>query len=135
MTATTVSPETVDVAVESGEERGNRLSAATAKLRSRKAFSIDRGFQFIGGVLLSVGLLAIISGAYGVANTARVWRQTPYIVSGGILGLGLIFIGGFAYLAFWLTTLVEATRRQTDVLQRIDDRLRRQAGEPPEAPE
>jgi hypothetical protein len=130
MTATAAPPGTLDI--ETGEERGDRLAVAASRLRTRKGFSIDRGFQVIGGVLLSVGVLAIIAGAYGVSHTARLWRQTPYVVSGGILGVGLIIIGGFAYLAFWLTTLVEATRRQTDVLERIDDRLRRQAGEGPE---
>ena len=55
-----------------------------------------------------------------MSHTARAWRQTPYLVSGGILGLGLIFLGGFAY---WLTKLVEQGQRQTAVLERIEAAL------------
>jgi hypothetical protein len=85
--------------------------------------STDRGFQMAGAVLLLLGLLAILAGWYGVSHTAREWRQAPYIMSGGILGLALVFIGGFAYFALWLTRLVEMTHRQTAVLERIERAL------------
>ena len=99
---------------------GDRLTTETAKLRSRASVPLDRWFQRAGAVLMGVGLLAIVAGWYGVSHTARQWRQTPYLVSGGVLGLALVFIGAFAYFAFWLTRLVESTQRQTAVLERIE---------------
>jgi hypothetical protein len=112
----------IDMA-ESDSERDARLSSETARLRSSSGSSTDRTFQLIGGVLLLLGLLAILAGWYGVAHTARTWRQTPYLVSGGFLGLAFVFAGGFAYFAFWLTRLVEQTHRQTAVLERIERAL------------
>ena len=112
---------------QNGDERYERLAEATSKIRGRTAVGPDRWFQLIGGVFLSVGLLAIIAGWYGVSHTTRQWRQTPYLVSGGLLGLGLIFIGGFAYFSYWMTRMVEETRVQTTYLESIDTLLREQA--------
>ena len=104
-----------------------RLWTETAKLRSRTGVPIDRWLQLAGAVLPLLGLLAILAGWYGVSHTARAWRQTPYLVSGGLLGLGLIFLGGFAYFAYWMTKLVEQGQRQTLILERIEARLSGQA--------
>jgi hypothetical protein len=105
------------------ESEPDRLSEETSRLRSRASIPVDRMFQRMGAVLLGLGLLAIVAGWYGVSHTARAWRQTPYVVSGGILGLALVFIGCFAYFAYWLTRLVEQTHRQTAALERIEQAL------------
>lgn len=102
---------------------GDRLSRETAKLRSRASVPIDRWFQRFGAALMSIGVLAIVGGWYGVAHTARQWRQTPYVVSGGLLGLALVIAGGFAYYGYWLTRLVEATNKQTAILDRLATQL------------
>ena len=107
----------------SAAEPDDRLWTEAAKLRARSGVPFDRWLQIAGAVLPLVGLLAILAGWYGVSHTARAWRQTPYLVSGGILGLGLIFLGGFAYFAYWLTKLVEQGQRQTAVLERIEAAL------------
>lgn len=104
--------------VESPSE--DRLAVQAATLRPRTAMRVDRVFQLAGAVFIGLGLLAIVGGWYGVSHTARQWRQTPYLLSGGVLGLSLVFIGGFAYFAFWMTKLVEQTHRQTAVLERIE---------------
>lgn len=103
----------------------DRLAAETAKLRGRRRLPFDQWFQLAGAVLPLLGLLSILIAWYGVSHTARTWRQTPYLVSGGLLGLGLIFLGGFSYFAFWLTKLVQESRRQTAVLERIEAHLAR----------
>jgi hypothetical protein len=108
---------------ESAVDRDARLTSEASKLRTSAGSSADRGFQLAGAVLLLLGFLAILAGWYGVSHTAREWRQTPYLVSGGLLGLALVFTGGFAYFAFWLTRLVEQTHRQTAVLERIERAL------------
>lgn len=108
---------------ESATDRDARLLSETAKLRSSSGSSADRVFQLIAGALLLLGVLAIFAGWYGVSHTAREWRQTPYIMSGGFVGLALVFAGGFSYFALWLTRLVEQTHRQTTVLERIERAL------------
>lgn len=118
MTATDVSIQ--EPAGLAGEDR---LTIEASKLRSRRSIPLDRWLQLIGAVLPLLGLLAILAGWYGVSHTAREWRQTPYLVSGAALGLGLIFLGGFAYFSYWMTKLVEQGRHQTAVLLRIEDRL------------
>jgi hypothetical protein len=113
----------LEAPLEAAPEAPDRLQAASARLRSRRSLPIDRGFQLAGAALLGIGLLAIVAGWYGVSHTARQWRQTPYVVSGGVLGLALVFIGGFAYFSYWLTRLVEQGQRQTAVLERIEAAL------------
>lgn len=131
MTVTTITPDP-DLAERApvAPAATDRLTAETAKLRSRRALTPDRWFQLAGAVLPVLGLLAIVVAWYGVAHTARLWRQTPYLVSGGLLGLGLIFLGGFGYFAFWMTKFVEESRHQTAILERIEAAL---AAEPPHA--
>lgn len=109
--------------LEGGTLEQDRLAAETSKLRARGGLTVDRIFQLAGTALPVLGILAIVVAWYGVSHTAREWRQTPYLVSGGLLGLGLIFLGGFAYFSYWLTKLVDASHRQTAVLERIEAAL------------
>ena len=104
-------------------EEDDRFAREAVKLRTRTSLPFDRIFQRLGAAVMGIGLLAIVAGWYGVAHTARAWRQTPYLVSGGLLGLALVFIGCFAYFAFWLTRLVEQSQRQTLLLERIEGAL------------
>jgi hypothetical protein len=52
------------------------------------------------------------------------YEQMPYAISGGMLGLAMVFAGGFTYFAYWLTQLVYATRRDSAdsrvLLERIE---------------
>lgn len=117
----------------------DELAERTSRLRLRKQIPLDRWLQTAGGILLPLGILIIIVGWYGAAHTTRVWKQTPYLLSGGLLGVGLIIAGGFCYFAWWLTKLVEDGREQAAkaavtaeraaaALERIEAVLRRDAG-------
>jgi hypothetical protein len=55
-----------------------------------------------GGVLLPAGLILIGFGWHGAANTPYAYDQMTYLISGGILGLGITFAGGFLYFGAWL---------------------------------
>jgi hypothetical protein len=52
------------------------------------------------------------------------FEQIPYIVSGGLLGIAFVIIGGFVYFAYWQTLLVRDTRAErrelVDALYRIE---------------
>lgn len=89
----------------------------------------DRSFLLGGIAAMVVGLLVIFAGYWGASGTVNVGEQIPYLVSGGLLGLGLIVVGGVLfvrysigrYLRFWLIRLVYEDRAQTDrVVQSLD---------------
>lgn len=50
---------------------------------------------YLGWVLVAVGAVVIGVGYLGVSREALVAKQIPYLVSGGIFGLGLIVLGTF----------------------------------------
>jgi hypothetical protein len=96
-----------------GDSRQARLTSAVARLRTRvTGGSAERWFRIAGPALMPLGALVILLGWYGAAHTTRLFLQIPYLISGGILGLGLMFAGGFVYFARWMTDLLLETRKQ-----------------------
>ncbi|MEX2393495.1 MAG: hypothetical protein WD826_03340 [Actinomycetota bacterium] len=103
--------------------RLDRLSAAVSRMRGGRRMDTDR-MQLIAGATLAVlGLAAIIIGWYGAANTGFEFEQTPYLISGGLLGVALVFLGGFVYFAYWVTRLVRESRAQADRAAEILDQI------------
>ena len=94
----------------------DRLSEGVSKLRgrSRNEELIERFLMIGGGVLLLGGFVAIVIGWFGASHTGYVFEQIPYMVSGGLLGLALVFAGGSFYFAYWLTRMVRETRVSRD---------------------
>lgn len=135
MTATSL-PAPTDTAADSSS-REDRFTAAVARLRTRvSGATLDRWFRLAGPVLIPLGALMILLGWWGAANTTRIYLQIPYLISGGLLGLGAMFVGGFVYFARWLTDLLDAVRTQTaraeeserravEALERIEALLQR----------
>src|SRR5437899_783537 len=104
---------TAEIMVErDAADRQRRLATAVKTLRTRAGGSDGaRTLLIAGGVLLPLGFILIVLGWYGAAHTVNVYEQIPYSISGGTLGLGLVFAGGFSYFAYWLTQMVYAARR------------------------
>ena len=95
----------------SGRQR--RLADAVSRLRTRAGGrDPERWLLIAGGTLLPLGLLVILLGWYGASNTPRLFEQVPYMISGGLLGVGLVFAGGFTYFAYWVTRLIKEQRDQ-----------------------
>ena len=67
----------------------------------------------IGGTLMPLGVLLVILGWLGASHTPLPFEQTPYLISGGILGLALVVSGGFVYFAYWQTLRVRESREQS----------------------
>src|SRR5437764_10629993 len=103
--------------------RIERLSDAVSKIRGGRRMDPDRALLITGAVLAGLGLVAIVIGWYGTAHTAYGFEQMPYLISGGLLGVALVFLGGFVYFAYWVTRLVRETREQSqraaDLLEQI----------------
>lgn len=112
---------TIGGALSSGQHastsRFSRLTEAVAQLRTRAAGGrLDQWMLIIGGVLMPLGILLIILGWVGASHTPFSFEQTPYLISGGILGLALVISGGFVYFAYWQTLRVRESREQAEAV-------------------
>lgn len=120
-----------DDALTDEEVPGRHLSLmkAAARLRSgrRRSFPIETVLLVAGALLLPVGIITIIVGWYGAAHTFHPYEQNDYLISGGLLGLGLVFIGGFLYFGYWMTrqirTSTAANQQLLNALGRIEAQL------------
>lgn len=78
---------------------------------------------FAGGILAALGIVLILVGYVGAANSPLVAEQVPYLLSGGLLGLALTVLGGFLFWGHWLYRQYERNehhqRRQTELLERL----------------
>jgi hypothetical protein len=106
-------------------------SSGAAPLRNN-GYRILQVVLFVAGaVLLPLGLVVIILGWYGAAHTPYAYDQLSYLVSGGLLGLGLTFCGGFLYFGAWLARIAadqrESAKRLSDTLLVLADVVSRSA--------
>jgi hypothetical protein len=112
---TTTAVPMPESAVEAAPRRA-RLERALTRVGGSVAGAdrLERWLLIGGGVLLPLGLLVIVLGWYGASRTGRLFEQIPYLISGGMLGLGLVVAGGFFYFGYWLTRIVKESRAQAD---------------------
>jgi hypothetical protein len=80
-------------------------------------------FLTLGALCLPIGIVTIILGWYGAAHTGHIYEQNDYLISGGLLGLGIIFIGGFLYFGYWMTRQIRATETTGQQMLRALERL------------
>lgn len=106
------------------------LMGAAAKLRSRRrrSFPIETFLLVAGGLLLPIGIIVIIIGWYGSAHTFHAYEQTDYLISGGLLGLGLVFVGGFLYFGYWMTRQIRTTTTANQQMMQALGRIEAQLG-------
>src|SRR3954453_14904805 len=105
--------------------RASGRGEGAAPLRTNPARRLHLVLFIAGAVLLPAGLVVIGLGWYGVAHTPYEYDQNAYIVSGGILGLGITFVGGFLYFGSWLARVAadqkESQRQLSDTLLLLSD--------------
>lgn len=106
----------IELASEQEHERERRLRWRDVDLRQT--------WQVLAGaVFASVGLVLIVVGYVGAANSPLVAEQIPYLLSGGILGLALTILGGFLFWGHWLYRQYERDehhqRRVTELLEAL----------------
>ena len=100
------------------------LAGRVSRLRTRSGVgNLDRWLLLTGGVLIPLGFLVVILGWIGASRTPLLFEQIPYMISGGLLGLGLVVAGGFVYFAYWQTLLVRESRTAREDLQAALSRL------------
>lgn len=104
------------------DEREQRLEEGGTSLARRSAQGIlaNRNLLLIvSSVLMTVGLSAILLGWAGASRSTHIEEQLPYLISGGLFGLGLAIIGAVTLFAQWLTILIKEERTR-EVARRRD---------------
>jgi hypothetical protein len=100
-------------------------SSGAAPLKNNNYQLLQIVLFWAGAILLPLGLVVIVLGWYGAANTPYQYDQLSYLVSGGLLGLGLTFVGGFLYFGAWLARIAndgrESNKRLADTLLVLAD--------------
>jgi hypothetical protein len=60
---------------------------------------------YVGAVLLITGAIALYLGYNGAATNALPQAQTPYVISGGLVGVALMAVGGITVALYVLLTV------------------------------
>src|SRR4051812_48282195 len=93
--------------------KAGRSSTGAAPLKNDNTRLFQTVLFWVGASLLPLGLVVVILGWYGVANTPFGYDQQSYMISGGFGGLALTFVGGFLYFGSWLARIAEDNRESS----------------------
>ena len=116
------------------ERRVQRLLEGVRNLRTGATLNLgEHTLMVLAGILAPLGLVLIVLGWFGAAHTPYGVEQTPYLLSGGMLGLGFVFLGSFCYFAHWITELVKEHRIQSAAVIEAIARLQESLPRPAEA--
>ena len=89
------------------EARRLRFREAVARLSERaQSTDVVRWVLVPGSIALLLGFNFMLFGWVGASRTHREIEQIPYLISGGLVGLALVFLGGLLLAsALWLAVL------------------------------
>jgi len=113
----------------SGAPRRTRFRDSVGRLAERSSSADLITWMLIPGALcVLVGFAAIVLGWVGASHTARQIEQIPYLISGGLLGVALVVLGGLLLSAtFWVAVVrklqQEADARAAAAVEDIDARV------------
>lgn len=92
----------------------DQLNGAASGSDGGQVGKYDRILYQLALFMIPTGIVLIILGWYGTSRTVFVFEQLPYIVSGGILGAGLLITGGLIYVGVWIERVAHQQRRQAE---------------------
>lgn len=93
--------------------REERLLRLLERASASSRFNLGEKWLFgAGGALVVAGFVVVVIGWAGASRTVLVAGQIPYLISGGLIGLGLIFLGAFLYFGHWVAVLVRESRER-----------------------
>lgn len=127
-----MSPETGRVAA-----RRARFRDAVARLSERaQSTQLLKMLLLPGAFAVAGGFVVMFFGWYGASRTPREIEQVPYLISGGLIGLGLVFVGTMLLAcAVWMTMLKrfseEADERADTRMKELAERLGAAPRRPP----
>jgi len=76
-----------------------------SNLKGRGPSKVDVLMERAAVIMIPAGVVLIVLGWQGASQTAYEFEQLPYLISGGLLGLGLMITGGLVYLGTWVARL------------------------------
>jgi hypothetical protein len=115
--------------------RTSRLRSFTRAMGQRARLGpveFRRTWQVVAGsILLALGPILILLGYAGAARSPYVEEQIPYLLSGGLLGLGCMVVGGFFFWGHWLYRQYERTEYHQALLLQAVQALQAGNGQTP----
>lgn len=104
------------------------LTSAAARVRVRRGkLPVEQVLLAGACILFPLGVIMILLGWQGASHTGHTYEQLDYLISGGLLGLGLSIGGGFMYFGYWLSRQLAESRRQNaltlQALRRLESAL------------
>lgn len=104
------------------ESETTAMQPAGRRRPSRRAELLRRNWRTLSALaLLVAGVTFVLLAWYGAAYTNILTEQIPYLISGGLLGLGLIIVAGFLASSASIERETQELRRE---LARALDGLR-----------
>ena len=101
---------------------GDPFASAVPRTGLRDRLRVpDQAMAAAAAVLLPLGLVMVLLSWYGAAHTPYLFEQVPYLISGGLLGLGLVLTGGFVLFGSWIA---RTAREQQAVSYELLDAVR-----------
>ena len=102
-----------------GPSRRERFRTALGRLAERSTSAdLVRWMLVPGSLAVLAGFVAMVLGWVGAARTAREIEQIPYLISGGLIGLALVVLGGLLLMStFWVAVLRRLQREADDRAQ------------------
>ena len=120
---TTEAPDEAAPAKQRRSRRRSRTRARSRATRDRRG-GVDRVLTILATLMLPGGLAVILLGWYGASHTPFLFEQIPYMISGGLVGIGLMIAGGLLYVGSWLARLAEQERDDTAKVRELIAGLR-----------
>ena len=115
-------------------ERIEQFKQEIAAMKVRAPQAENERWLLIGGVVLMVlGIIFIVVGYWGASGTNNDAEAISFLISGGVLGLGLTVVGAALfvrysmsrYLRFWLVRMIYEEQANTDRTVAAIERLGR----------
>lgn len=123
---------TTTVAAPRAQTAEKKRPARSAVLRNNAFRNLQLVLFAAGAVLMPLGIVVIGLGWYGTAHSHYDYDQRTYLISGGVMGLGLVFLGGFLYFGAWLAKVAadqrDSARQLADALLVLAERIGPGAG-------
>lgn len=108
-----------------GADRRARFRTAIADLSARSSSDdLVRWMLIPGSILVFLGFVVMTLGWVGAARTPREIEQIPYLVSGGLIGLALVVLGGLLLVStFWVAVVRKLQSEQSSELTTLKERI------------
>jgi uncharacterized membrane protein len=98
-----------------GSSRRTRFRAAVADLSDRSSSNdLIRWMLVPGSVAVLLGFVVMTLGWVGASHTARQIEQIPYLISGGLIGLALVLLGGILLAATFSAAVLRKVQEEAD---------------------